>query len=54
VALHGLEAAALYELRSDRTGQSERRSGAELMQRYRVSLPEPRSSDLIVYRKVAD
>jgi len=51
VKLNGLEPQATYELTSDRTGETFQRTGAELMERLLIELPEPRTSDLIVYRK---
>ena len=49
--LYGLDADATYEVVSDRTGQSKRASGQELMTRLELKL-QPHESDLIVYRKV--
>ena len=53
VALRGLIPGATYELKSDRTGAKALRTGAELMSTFTLTLPAPRSSDLITYRRVA-
>jgi len=53
VALRGLSPDATYEISSDRTDGKQRRLGAELMQCYTITLDEPRSSDLLTYRKPA-
>lgn len=49
--LHGLDPNTTYELASDRTGEKTTGTGAELMAGLDITLPEKRSSDLIVYRK---
>jgi hypothetical protein len=51
VRLKGLSAEATYLVKSDRTGETRRAKGAELMNRFIVELPEPRQSDLITYRR---
>lgn len=52
VTLHGLDPSATYELASDSTGKKRRTKGSDLMKGLQLTLPERRSSDLIVYRKV--
>ena len=52
VSLHGLEPEATYELSSDSTGKQVRASGQDLMTEWVLTLPKPRSSDLIHYRRV--
>jgi alpha-galactosidase len=52
VALHGLDAAATYELSSDSTGVKTRVSGRALMQSFLLTLPDRQRSDLVEYRKV--
>ena len=54
VSLRGLDPKAAYELRSDATGKALRAKGAELMAKFPLTLPERHTSDLIVYRKVAE
>lgn len=51
VRLIGLDPAALYELRSTVTGETGRRTGAQLMAGLELSLSKAPSSDLIVYKK---
>jgi alpha-galactosidase len=53
VKLHGLEPAATYELSSDSTGKSVCASGRELVSEWVLTLPKPRSSDLIHYHRVS-
>ena len=52
--MHGLDEAATYELAYDGSGKKDKASGADLMERFVVKLPEKRSSELIRYRKVKD
>jgi alpha-galactosidase len=52
LALHGLDAKAIYELTYDLAGKTEEVSGAQLMERLILTLPEKHSSELICYRKV--
>ncbi len=52
VRLQGLEPQSMYELKSDRTGKTIQMIGSELMKRLVLDLPEPRTSDLITYKKV--
>jgi len=52
VALRGLIPGATYELDSDRTGARTVHTGAELLSSLKLSLPEPRSSDLITYHQL--
>jgi alpha-galactosidase len=52
VSLRGLDPQATYELHYDSTGKTEKRTGATLMARLTLTLPEKHSSDLITYRKV--
>src|SRR5579884_2072150 len=54
VSLHGLEPDATYELTYDGEGAKTRRKGAELMDRFPLTLPERRRSELILYRKASD
>ena len=51
LALHGLDPAANYELSFDSDGRQIRATGAELMKKFEVTLPEKHSSDLIAYRR---
>ena len=51
IALHGLDPDAAYELTYDSDGSRKRRSGAELMRSFRLTIPEKRGSELIVYLK---
>jgi len=51
VALRGLRAEAIYELRWDRTGETVEKGGGELMRLLRLTMPEPHRSELIVYRR---
>lgn len=52
VALHGLEPAATYTLRSETSGKVTEGRGAALMQQMVIALPAPHMSDILVYRKV--
>ena len=52
VKLHGLEADASYEISLDSSGEKMVARGVDLLRRLHLSLPRPRSSDLITYRKV--
>jgi alpha-galactosidase len=52
VALHGLEPGAVYQISRDQPGRAEEVSGAELMKRLILTLPEKHSSELVYYRKV--
>ncbi len=52
VTLRGLNADAVYEVSSDRTGATRRVAGTQLMAGYTITLDERHSSDLIVYRKI--
>jgi alpha-galactosidase len=54
VSLRGLDAGATYELRYDSSGAMARASGAELMGKYLLTLPEKHRSELIVYKRVKD
>ncbi|MBI4550873.1 MAG: alpha-galactosidase [Candidatus Latescibacteria bacterium] len=53
VSLRGLDAHATYDLSFDRTGATARATGADLMNRFPLTLPEPHRSDLVVYQKVS-
>lgn len=54
VALHGLNPDAVYELAYDSSGEEVRAKGSELMKEFLIELKSKHSSELIVYRKVAD
>ncbi len=54
VSLRGLDTKATYELRYDSIGATARLSGAELMGRYLLTLPERHRSELIVYKRVKE
>ena len=54
LSLRGLDASGRYEVSSDRTGKRIQRTGAELTQRFEITLPKRHSSDLIVYRRVPE
>jgi len=54
VSLRGLDPEATYELAYDSTGKRARLRGIDLTGRFRLTLPEKHSSDLITYRKLAE
>lgn len=54
LALHGLIAAATYEVTFDSTGWASRMTGAELAKKLHVNLPEAHRSEMIHYRKVGE
>lgn len=51
--LRGLKARATYEMRRQSAGETERKSGAELMERLVVTIAERRGSQVITYRAVS-
>ena len=52
LSLHGLQAEATYELQYETSGERGTATGAILMNQLRVTLPQKRSSELIVYRRI--
>ena len=54
VALRGLDAKATYEIARDDDGVKIHVEGADLMQRFEVTISEKHRSALLVYRKVKD
>lgn len=54
VRLRGLDPDATYELAYDSSGEHVRARGADLLRSFLLTLPEPRSSELIAYRAVRD
>ena len=52
LALRGLETGATYELASERTGVATRATGDVLLRAFTVEMPERRSSDMIIYRRL--
>lgn len=53
VSLRGLDPKASYTIRSEMSGKVTTMSGSALANRLIIALPEPRSADVLVYRKAA-
>ena len=51
VTLHGLDAAATYELTYDTTGEKSKCLGSDLIKSLLINLPAKSSSEMITYRK---